>query len=185
MALTACRDVLVELMRVGDLPVHGDSDQQTRTEAEDVPLRSAVSSAQVAQPPTIPAPPPMVQFDSKRGIENHAFLPVRSEDLGRQPFHFDFIPQPPASSHGPHAGNAPAAWDRSVLAQNIPASMDVPPQLNAAPLPPDGFLRTLAAMSGDGAGSMLQSAPNMAVPIDMAGGDNILGMWSSMSGNMP
>lgn len=188
--LTIPRHALCELMQAGDLPVPDEADREFRekrpkakTEDPPKPQRSSkrpapdIPALRVSQQPMAPQMVPL-------SVENYAFLPVRSEDLGR--LHFEFNPSLPASSPSyPEAGAA--AWDLGhspAHPQNISTPAAIPAQPNTSPPPTDGFLRTLAAMSGNGAEDLPQSVPPMAIPMDMSSGENMLGMWSSMSGNM-
>ena len=189
-------------MRAGDLPLpeevdraSGDVAKEPKTEAKEhsKPIRSSkppapdTSAQRPSRQPMVAAPPPVVKMNGDRRVDSSTFLPVRSEELGRYSLHFDYNLSLPTPDHLEYPESPAAAWNlgRSpMLAQNPPASVTLPAQLNTHPPPPDGFLRTLAAMSGNVGSEDLPSVPTMTVPMDMSGGENMLGMWSSVSANM-
>lgn len=142
---------------------------------------SPASSVLLTPAPTVPqayAPP----------AEPHRYLPVRSEDLGRQPMHFEFNTDVPAYSTAAYGQPMPAngAWHLGAIPQNMQAPMIIPEQVNPDPQSSDGFLRALAAMSNGDPNQFIPPAQqSMSAPAAMpAGGESVLGMWTTVPGTI-
>ena len=189
-------EALSELARAGDLPPPGEDhydksgqnvqnkgkgkvrESSSGSEASDT-LRDSQSPLSASTPPVVsPSSGPVYHAQG----ENYQYLPVRSEDLGRQPYPYDYSPGVPeyqAAGYSQYQG-APA-WNFNP-ANAAPQGMAQ--QFNGEPAASDGLLRTLAAMAGNQAGGFMQAAQNAPAPADFASGENVLGMWSNLSGNM-
>lgn len=145
-----------------------------------------------SQSPASVSTPPIVSPSSEpvhdRSDADYQYLPVRSEELGRQPYQYNYNPgvhDYPAANYSQYPTEAPG-WNltptNAAAPQSLTAQLNSP--LNEDPAASDGFLRTLAVMASNQAGDFMQAAQSMSAPSNFTSGENVLGMWSNMSGNM-
>ncbi|GJE87560.1 fungal-specific transcription factor domain-containing protein [Phanerochaete sordida] len=186
-------DALTELARAGDLPLpnedpcdkvkafaEGTATAAARESSIPSEASSTLRDSQSPASSTTPAYAASNTPEYASAAGSYEYLPVRSEDLSRQPYQYDYnreMPAYPVDTFAEYPAAAPA-WTYSPSA---PAPQDVAAQhggpFHSGPAAPDGFLRTLA-------GGFMQAAQGVPTPADGAGGENMLGMWSNMSGNM-
>jgi hypothetical protein len=197
--LTTLRDALNELARAGDLslppeppgrPVkrewQGESAPSHEISCSEEPSASSSHHENIRrpQPPAVPATPSAESY-AIHSSDNYQYLPVRSEDLGRQPVPYEFNPQlPEMPSYSQLPSNSWNAAPGHAMPQAMNSSLDMGAQGHMGSSS-DGFLRTLAAMSGgDSRDTSQQQGQYMAASGEYSAGENMLGMWSSMSGNI-
>lgn len=191
-------------MRAGDLPPPGEDDcSETKHDAKgksrgNVREASIISEASEtlrdSQSPTSSTPltfPASNKPKYDSSAEGYEYLPVRSEDLGRQPYQYEYnrgMPGYPTNDYGQYP-EAPPVWGFSptnTVPQDNTAQINSP--FNGDPAVSDGFMRTLATMAGatmanHQPGGFTQAAQSM-LPSDFSSGENVLGMLSNLSGNM-
>ncbi|EKM61282.1 uncharacterized protein PHACADRAFT_247779 [Phanerochaete carnosa HHB-10118-sp] len=195
-------DALNELVRAGDLlPPEENDCSKTKLDAKGKGkgnVREASISSEASETlrdSQSPASSTLSTFPASNKVkydgsaESYEYLPVRSEDLGRQPYQYEYnrgMPGYPTNDYGQYPG-APA-WGFSPT-NTVPQDTTVfNSPFNGDPTASDGFMRTLATMAGATVaihqpGGFMQAAQSVS-PSDVSNGENMLGMLSNLSGNM-